>query len=82
MNFVKNYDGVFVCCILVYIEFELLDKECCMKLWEYLLLKEILIIEDINLELLVNEFENFVGGDILNVVIFVVSWVVIREVKV
>lgn len=82
MNFVKNYDGVFVCWILVYIEFELLDKECWIKLWEYLLLKEILIIEDISLEFLGNEFEDFIGGDILNVVIFVVSWVVMREVKV
>ena len=37
-NLAKNYDGAFVRRILAHIEFELPDKECRIKLWEYLCL--------------------------------------------
>jgi SpoVK/Ycf46/Vps4 family AAA+-type ATPase len=80
-NLAKNYDGAFVRRILAHIEFELPDKECRIKLWEYLLPKEIPTTEDISLELLGNESEDLTGGDILNVVISAASRAVMREAK-
>ncbi|MCL2925675.1 MAG: ATP-binding protein [Trichodesmium sp. MAG_R04] len=80
-NLAKNYDGAFVRRILAHIEFELPDKECRIKLWKYLLPKEIPTTEDINLEWLANESEDLAGGDILNVIISAASRAVMREGK-
>ncbi len=78
-NLAKNYDGAFVRRILAHIEFELPDKECRIKLWKYLLPKEVPTTEDVNPELLANESEELAGGDILNVVIAAASRAVMRE---
>lgn len=78
-NLAKNYDGAFVRRILAHIEFELPDKECRIKLWKYLLPKEVPITKDVNLEWLANESEELAGGDILNVVIAAASRAVMRE---
>jgi SpoVK/Ycf46/Vps4 family AAA+-type ATPase len=68
-NLAKNYDEAFVRRILAHIEFELPDQECRIKLWNYLLPKEIPREEDVNFEWLANESNALSGGDILNVVI-------------
>lgn len=80
-NLAKNYDGAFVRRILANIELELPDKECRIKQWKYLLLKEVAITKDINLEWLANEPEKLAGGEILNVVIAAASRAVMREGK-
>ena len=77
-NLAKNYDGAFVRRILAHIEFELPDRECRVKLWNYLLAKEIPTAEDVNLEWLADESNGLSGGDILNVVIAAASRAVQR----
>ncbi len=77
-NLVRNYDGAFVRRILAHIEFELPDRECRVKLWNYLLPKEV-PTEEINSEWLADKSDGLSGGDILNVVIAAASRAVQRE---
>jgi SpoVK/Ycf46/Vps4 family AAA+-type ATPase len=77
-NLAKNYDDAFVRRILAHIEFELPDQECRVKLWNYLLPKEVPLAEDVNSEWLAKESHALSGGDILNVVIAAASRAVPR----
>ncbi len=77
-NLAKNYDDAFVRRILAHIEFELPGRECRVKLWNYLLPKEVPLAEDVNSEWLADESNALSGGDILNVVIAAASRAVQR----
>lgn len=77
-NLPRNYDGAFVRRILAHIEFELPDKDCLIKLWNYLLPNEVPRIDDITLNWLAKESEGLSGGDILNIVKLAASQAVVR----
>jgi SpoVK/Ycf46/Vps4 family AAA+-type ATPase len=78
-NLAQNYDSAFVRRILTHIEFELPDKECLIKLWKYLLVKEIPLESDLSPEWLAAQSAGLSGGDLLNVVIASSSRAVARE---
>ena len=68
-NLAGNYDQAFIRRILSHIEFELPDRECRIKLWQYLLVAEIPRGNSLTPEWLADVSDGLAGGDILNVVI-------------
>lgn len=68
-NLARNYDQAFVRRILAHIELEMPDEPTRVKLWEYLLPREVPVGEDVDAAWLARESEGLAGGDILNVVI-------------
>lgn len=77
-NLAGNYDQAFVRRILSHIEFELPDRECRIRLWEYLLVAEIPTDNNVTPEWLADVSDGLAGGDILNVVIASASCAVER----
>lgn len=78
-NLASNYDGAFVRRILAHIGFELPDKTCLVKLWQYLLPEEVPRADDITPDWLAQESVGLTGGDILNVVKLATSQAVPRK---
>jgi SpoVK/Ycf46/Vps4 family AAA+-type ATPase len=68
-NLARNYDQAFVRRILAHIELELPDEPTRVKLWEYLLPREVPVAEDVNAAWLAGESAGLAGGDILNAVV-------------
>jgi len=77
-NLAGNYDQAFVRRILSHIEFELPDRECRIKLWQYLLVAEIPRDNNVTAEWLADISDGLAGGDILNVIIASASCAVER----
>lgn len=77
-NLPENYDGAFERRILAHIEFELPDRDCLVKLWDYLLPVEIPGANDLSRDWLAEKSEGLAGGDILNVVKLAASQAVAR----
>lgn len=68
-NLARNYDRAFIRRILAHIELELPDEPARVKLWQYLLPREVPVGPDVDAVWLARESVGLAGGDILNVVI-------------
>lgn len=77
-NLAKNYDSAFVRRIMAHIEFDLPDRDCRIRLWQYLLPKEVPREENVTIEWLTDKSDRLAGGDILNVVKIAASQAVAR----
>lgn len=77
-NLARNYDQAFVRRILAHIELEMPDEPTRVKLWQYLLPREVPVGEGVDAAWLARESAGLAGGDILNAVIEAASAAVER----
>ena len=68
-NFPENYDAAFVRRILAHIRFDLPDNETRLRLWKYLLPRELPVSGDVEFSVLAAESAGLAGGDLVNVLI-------------
>ncbi len=68
-NFPENYDAAFVRRILAHIRFDLPDDETRLRLWKYLLPRELPVSGDVDLSVLAAESAGLTGGDLVNAII-------------
>lgn len=78
-NLPKNFDSAFVRRIMAHIEFDLPDKECRTKLWQYLLPKKVQRENEVTVNWLAEQSEGLAGGDILNIVKISASQAIARK---
>ncbi|HZZ85376.1 MAG TPA: ATP-binding protein [Anaeromyxobacteraceae bacterium] len=78
-NLAQNYDGAFVRRIRAHVEFELPDRDCRRRLWEFMLPESLPRAEDVDPEWLAGSSEALSGGDFVNVVVGAASRAVQRE---
>jgi SpoVK/Ycf46/Vps4 family AAA+-type ATPase len=68
-NFPENYDAAFVRRILAHVRFDLPDNHTLVRLWQYLLPRELPVSGDVDLAVLAAESEGLSGGDLVNALI-------------
>jgi SpoVK/Ycf46/Vps4 family AAA+-type ATPase len=78
-NFPENYDAAFVRRILAHIRFDLPDSDTRLRLWEYLIPRELPVSSDVDLSVLAAESEGLAGGDLVNALIRAATTAVSRH---